>query len=76
MGFPMKIRIVVLITLLMLSAKWLRADSIDMGGGSGAGPAILTSVLTIASPTGTSPGTSPCILVQGAMQTNSPSWLF
>lgn len=76
MGFPMKTRIVVLITLLMLSAKWLRADSIDMRGGSGAGSAILTSVLTIASPTGTSPGTSPCILVQGAMQTNSPSCLF
>ena len=72
----MKIRIVVLITFLMLSAKWLRADSIDMGGGPGAGPAILPSVLTIASPTGTSPGTSPCILVQGAVQTNSPSCLF
>lgn len=38
--------------------------------------AIITSSFTITSPSGTSPGTSPCILTQGSITTTSPNCLF
>ncbi|HEV2177325.1 MAG TPA: PEP-CTERM sorting domain-containing protein [Terriglobia bacterium] len=58
---------------------------VKTGGGGGLAPTgslgsvpagIITTSFTITSPSGTSPGTSPCILTQGNIMTTSPQCLF
>jgi hypothetical protein len=51
--------------------------TITLGGGTGGGAsAISVASFSIVSPSGSSPATSPCILIQGATQTPSPLCLF
>ena len=51
--------------------------TISMGGASGGGAsAISRASFSVESPSGSSPATSPCILIQGATQTSSPLCLF
>ena len=47
-----------------------------LGKGTPAPTPIIVSSFTIASPTGTSPGTSPCVLTQGSIKLSSPGCLF
>jgi len=50
---------------------------INVGGDPPSAPAgIITPDFSILSPSGTSPATSPCILIQGTVNTTSPSCLF
>jgi hypothetical protein len=50
---------------------------ITMGGGTGAGAfAISVASLSLESPSGSSPVTSPCIVIQGATRAPSPLCLF
>ena len=86
------LRIAAIGSLLLLCSAQARADSIPTGdpivktGGGGTGapirlgdpaPAgIITPDFTIFSSSGTSPGTSPCVLIQGGIVTTSPTCLF
>lgn len=87
----MRARIGFFVALLMCSVAVAKADQIPVGdpvvktggaGGQGGSPSssspagIIIADFTILSPSGTSPGTSPCILIQSGIMTTSPECLF
>jgi hypothetical protein len=76
--------VVVCGVLGFLSATLAKADQIsgsdpkiNLGGDPPSSPAgIITSSFGILTPSGTSPATSPCVLMQGTLSTTSPDCFF
>jgi len=80
------LRIVLLAVLVAILVPVAQADQIPSGDPvikTGGGPpvrqdavtvpaSIITTTFSIESPSGTSPGTSPCVLIQGGIMTTSP----
>jgi hypothetical protein len=76
--------VVVCGVLAVFSAATAKADQLSgsdprvaLGGDPPSAPAgIITTSFSIVSPSGTSPATSPCVLMQGGISTSSPNCLF